>query len=253
MSRLTPRMKNWLAGSGAHIGTATRSGVPTVVVADAVRFEGDEVAVFALTRAQADHVGANLAENPQVAFGPGGLGSIRAAYQFKGRATLAGEELRVEVTEIYSTRDMGTHYRGLRISGGLALAFAAASLPLHHAIPHAPRALLALTVLSIGLAAFFATGFFWFTIAKVAEITVERRTERTRQAVAVVAVSALALGAGTVLLVLAGDPRWPLALRAAVAAFTAAFLLCRYAVHCYKTQRSIGATFTADPAEQFWV
>lgn len=150
-------------------------------------------------------------------------------------------------------KDMGGHYCGLRISGGLALTFAGASLPLHFLIPRAPQLFLALTILAVGLAAFFATGFFWFTIAKVAEITVERRTERTKLAVAVVDLFALGLGATTVLLVLAGDPRWPVALRATLVAFTVAFLLCRYAVHCYKTQRSIGATFSADPAEQFWV
>jgi predicted pyridoxine 5'-phosphate oxidase superfamily flavin-nucleotide-binding protein len=104
MSKLTPRMKNWLVGSGAHVGTASRAGVPTVIVADTVRIEGDEVVAFPLSAAQVEHVRANLAENPQVAFGPGGLGSIRAAYQFKGKARLDGDLLRVEVSEIYSTK-----------------------------------------------------------------------------------------------------------------------------------------------------
>jgi hypothetical protein len=149
-------------------------------------------------------------------------------------------------------KDMGGHYLALRVSGGLALAFAAASLVLHFLIPSSPRVGLALTLLAVGLAAFFATGFFWFTIAKVAEITVEARTARTRQAVAVAGVVALLLGGATVLGVLVGDDRWPLLLRATVVAFTVAFGLCRYGVHCYKTQRSIGATFSADPAEQFW-
>lgn len=149
-------------------------------------------------------------------------------------------------------KDMGVHYRALRISGGLALAFAVVSLPLHFLVTALPRVGLALTLLSIGLAAFFATGFFWFTIAKVAEITVEVRTARTRQAVAVAGVAGLLLGGATVVGVLLDDLRWPLLLRATVAAFTVAFGLCRYGVHCYKTQRSIGATFSADPAEQFW-
>ncbi len=105
----------------------------------------------------------------------------------------------------------------------------------------------------IGLAAFFATGFFWFTIAKVAEISVETRTEVTKYAVLVLDILALALGALTVVSILVGSNGWPTALRLTVLTFTVAFLFCRYAVYCYKTQRSIGADFVAPPEEQFWV
>jgi hypothetical protein len=151
-------------------------------------------------------------------------------------------------------RDMGRHYRGLRISGGLALAFAGASLPLHFLrTGTGGDPWFAAEILAIGLAAFFATGFFWFTIAKVAEITVETRTEITKTAVLAVNAAALAAGAVTVATILFDSPLWPDLLRATVALFTVAFLLCRYAVHCYKTQRSIGASFVAAPDQQFWV
>jgi hypothetical protein len=75
-----------------------------VVVADRARVEGAGTVRFAVSEAQRRQVAENLAANPQVAFGPGGLGSIRAAYQFKGRARLEGGDLVVEVEEIYCTK-----------------------------------------------------------------------------------------------------------------------------------------------------
>jgi hypothetical protein len=59
---------------------------------------------FALSAAQVEQVRGIRARNPQVAFGPGGLGAIRAAYQFKGRARLDGDSLVVDVDEIYCTK-----------------------------------------------------------------------------------------------------------------------------------------------------
>jgi hypothetical protein len=151
-------------------------------------------------------------------------------------------------------RDMGWHFTGLRISGILAVILAGLSLPLHFlrsgtgGDPY-----FAAEILSIGFAAFFATGFFWFTIAKVAEITVETRTEVTRIAVLSVNVVALVAGGLTVVAIVVDSSLWPSLLRGTLALFTVAFLLCRYAVHCYKTQKSIGATFASAPDQQFWV
>lgn len=104
MSVLTQRMKRWLEATGAHIGTATRTGVPTVIVVEKALVEGGRTVRFALSEAQRRQVAANLAENPQVAFGPGGLGSIRAAYQFKGRARIEDGDLVVDVDEVYCTK-----------------------------------------------------------------------------------------------------------------------------------------------------
>lgn len=104
MARLTPRMKNWLTGMGGHIGTASKDGVPAVIVAERATADSDEVLRFALSDKQAAYVSANLAENPRVAIGPGGIGSVRAAYQFKGSARLDGTDLVVAVDEIYSTK-----------------------------------------------------------------------------------------------------------------------------------------------------
>ena len=151
-------------------------------------------------------------------------------------------------------RDMGWHYTGLRISGILAVVLAGLSLPLHFLRSGTGGDLwFAGEILAIGLAAFFATGFFWFTIAKVAEITVESRTETTKIAVLVFNFLALAAGGATVIAIALNSAVWPPLLRATLALFTVAFGLCRYAVHCYKTQKSIGATFVAAPDDQFWV
>ncbi|MEK6673755.1 MAG: hypothetical protein AABY42_09835, partial [Nitrospirota bacterium] len=104
MAKLTPRMKNWLEGLGAHIGTATKKGFPTTIVVDSAKIEGDSIVKFQLSNAQAEQIKQNISENPQVAIGPGGLGCIRAAYQFKGSARLDGNTLVVDVNEIYCTK-----------------------------------------------------------------------------------------------------------------------------------------------------
>ena len=104
MATLTPRMKNWLTGLGGHIGTASKHGVPAVVVVDSASVESDENLRFPLSEKQRAYVSANLAENPRVAIGPGGIGSVRAAYQFKGNGRIDGKDLVVSVDEIYSTK-----------------------------------------------------------------------------------------------------------------------------------------------------
>lgn len=150
-------------------------------------------------------------------------------------------------------KDMGWHYRGIQISGTLAVASAGLSVVFHFFIAPGSMIAFAVTILFIGLAAFFATGFFWFTIAKVAEITTETRTEVTKYIVLVLDIAALLLGGITVIAILLNSGYWPVLLRITVFAFTVAFLFCRYAVYCYKTQKSIGADFAAPPEEQFWV
>jgi len=104
MATLTPRMKNWLAGLGAHIATASSQGIPAVVVAEKATIEGDNIVSFALSPKQIAYIQENIAQNPKVAFGPGGIGSIRAAYQFKGKSSIENGALKVEVDEIYSTK-----------------------------------------------------------------------------------------------------------------------------------------------------
>lgn len=104
MAKLTPRMKNWLEGLGAHVGTATKKGFPTTIVVDSAKVEGDNIVKFQLSNSQAEQIKQNISENPQVAIGPGGLGCIRAAYQYKGTARLEGNTLAVEVKEIYCTK-----------------------------------------------------------------------------------------------------------------------------------------------------
>jgi len=97
-------MKNWLTGLGGHVATASRRGIPAVVVVDSAFAASDETLRFPLSSKQLAYISANLAENPRVAIGPGGIGSVRAAYQFKGNGRLDGQDLVVDVDEIYSTK-----------------------------------------------------------------------------------------------------------------------------------------------------
>lgn len=143
-------------------------------------------------------------------------------------------------------KGMGTHFRGVVVSGGLCALAAAASIVL---------ALLsydALSLMATGFAAVFAAGFFWFTIGKVAEITQETRARVTWHAVALTTAITAAVYLAGVSLYASGHPAAFDVLRAGVASLTVTFLLCRYGVHCYKTQTSIGAGFRADPDEQYW-
>lgn len=104
MARLTPRMTNWLTGLGGHVATATKNGVPSVIVVDSAQAVSADTVRFALSEQQLASVAGNLAENPRVAIGPGGIGSVRAAYQFKGVGRLDGAHLEVTIDEIYSTK-----------------------------------------------------------------------------------------------------------------------------------------------------
>ena len=102
---LTPRMKNWLEGLGAHVATAPgQVGVPPTITVVPACSVSDNVITFALTDAQAEQVRANLSRNNWVAVGPGALGAVRAPYQFKGRGVLRGNDLVVTVSEIYCTK-----------------------------------------------------------------------------------------------------------------------------------------------------
>lgn len=104
MTELTDRMKNWIMALGGHIGTATKKGFPTTIVAEKAEVINGNIITFPLTIAQREHIKGNIAENPFVAIGPGGLGSVRVPFQLKGKARINEEHLIVEVTEIYCTK-----------------------------------------------------------------------------------------------------------------------------------------------------
>lgn len=143
-------------------------------------------------------------------------------------------------------KNMGFHFKGVVVSGAFSIAFAAASVVVQ---------LLGLSYLSLlftGLAAVFAAGFFWFTIGKVAEITQERRTRITWWAVAGFTAATAAVYLTGLYLYATGGPAGFTLLRVGVALLTVTFGLCRYGVHCYKTQTSIGAGFRSAPDEQYW-
>lgn len=143
-------------------------------------------------------------------------------------------------------KDMGFHFKGVIVSGALGVSFAVASVVAQ---------LLARSYLSLlltGLAAVFATGALWFTIGKVADITQETRTRFTWWAIAVLTVVTAGTYLAGLYLYATGASAGFTLLRVGVAALTVDFGLCRYGVHCYKTQTSIGAGFRSVPDEQYW-
>lgn len=143
-------------------------------------------------------------------------------------------------------KDMGHHFRGVIVSGGLGIALALVSVAAQLA------GWSSASLLFTGLAAVFATGALWFTVGKVAEITQESRTRRTCWAIAILtAVTAVTYLTGLYLFS-AGAATGFTIMRIAIALLTLDFGLCRYGVHCYKTQTSIGAGFRDDPDRQYW-
>jgi hypothetical protein len=144
-------------------------------------------------------------------------------------------------------KNMGLHFRGLLISGGICLLSAVLSvLSIFFNNPY-------ISLLSIGSAAFFAAGFFWFTMGKVYEITQEKRTLAAWRSVCVLSVSALVTYIVGIVLYINNSAFSFVILRIAVFIITLAFFFCRYGVYCYKTQTSIGAKFKEKPDDQFWI
>jgi hypothetical protein len=143
-------------------------------------------------------------------------------------------------------KDMGGYFLGVKVSGGLCLLFAVASVVLQLA------GLSVASLVATGFAAVFAAGFFWFTIGKIAEITQETRARITWWAVAASTVATAVVYLGGVFLYATGQPSSFLVLRLGILLLTLTFGLCRYGVHIYKTQTSLGAAFAAAPDEQYW-
>jgi hypothetical protein len=143
-------------------------------------------------------------------------------------------------------KGMGSAFRGVVVSGGLGVTFAVASV----AAQLFGQSYLAL--LLTGLAAVFATGALWFTIGKVADITQETRTRFTWWAIAVLTVLTAVVYLGGLYLFAMGIAIGFTVLRLGVVLLTITFGFCRYGVHCYKTQTSIGAGFSSAPDEQYW-
>ncbi len=143
-------------------------------------------------------------------------------------------------------KGMGSHFRGVVVSGGLGVAAASSSIAAH--LAGEPVAALALT----GFAAVFVTAALWFTIGKVAEITEETRTRVTWIAIAAATPVAAGVYLAGVAAFAANSSAGVALMRAGIVVLTGVFALCRYGVHCYKTQTSIGASFGTNPDEQFW-
>jgi hypothetical protein len=154
---------------------------------------------------------------------------------------------------IEGVKNMGYHYRGVLWCGWTAVTFAGLSCIWHFLIEFNSSFYGALTLLFIWLAAFFSVGFFWFTIAKVAEISAETRTLWTQKIVIFLGVTALLTGAVTVILIYYQHPWFVYLLRSTLLLFTLTFGFCRYGIYCYKSQRSIGANHTILPNDQYWI
>jgi hypothetical protein len=101
--KLTPRMESWLIHLGAHIAVCRKGEMPTIVVANACECAGDQLCIC-LSDAQKTQIAGILSENDWVAVAPGGLGAVRAPYQFKGHGRIDGNTLAVSVDQIYCTK-----------------------------------------------------------------------------------------------------------------------------------------------------
>lgn len=143
-------------------------------------------------------------------------------------------------------KGMGYHFKGVKVAGALCVTAAVASIAAQ--LAGSPYASLLFT----GFAAMFAAGFFWFTIGKVAEITQEGRTRVTWWAVLLLTVMTVVAYLLGLYLFATGATNGFAVMRVALVLLTTTFALCRYGVHCYKTQTSIGAGFRDDPDRQYW-
>lgn len=101
--KLTTRMKSWITKLGVHVATSDKNGFPTIIVTNSVEINDDYI-IVSLTEAQVNLIKNNISESPTVAVAPGQIGSIRAPYQFKGKATLNQNNLEIFVNEIYCTK-----------------------------------------------------------------------------------------------------------------------------------------------------
>lgn len=102
-TNLTPRMKDWIIVNGVHIALSTKKGFPSVIVSESVEVDGSIITI-ALTPSQIQQIGNVIEENPYAAAAPGQLGSVRAPYQFKGKARISMSKLEIHVEEIYCTK-----------------------------------------------------------------------------------------------------------------------------------------------------
>lgn len=100
---LTKRMIAWIEAYGVHAALASKKGFPTVIVSENVDAEENKIKIF-LGEQQVNLVEKLIKENNYVALAPGGLGAVRAPYQFKGSCELKGNVLEVSVKEIYCTK-----------------------------------------------------------------------------------------------------------------------------------------------------
>ncbi len=150
-------------------------------------------------------------------------------------------------------KNMGIHYKRAVWSGIVSVIFAVLSVVTHFLIPMNSLFFGVLTLLNIGLAAFFSALFLWNTLAKVAEISAESRTHKIKDIILLTNILALVCWIVAIGLVSFGHPLFAIVIRLALILFTVTFLFCRYGVYCYKTQKSIGANFTRPPDSQFWI
>jgi hypothetical protein len=82
--KLTDRMKSWIEGLGCHLCLSTPEGVPCVIVARYCKCVADGIVALALAEDEFAAIEPVFSKNPWISMGVSGLGSIRAAYQFKG-------------------------------------------------------------------------------------------------------------------------------------------------------------------------
>jgi hypothetical protein len=133
--KMTDRMKSWIEGAGCHICLATPDGSPYCIAVRYCKCVSDDIVALALAEDEFAAIEPVFSKNPWISMGVSGLGSIRAAYQFKGTGrvvegadfdAVAGEAtdalggkpakvIYVDLKELYCTKP--GHVAGQRLDG----------------------------------------------------------------------------------------------------------------------------------------
>ena len=113
---LTDRMKEWIK-TGCLLNIVDKNNAPNVTISRTIKSVSNDEVVFALTKDEYSVIENALSDNPWVAFGVIGVGSIRFCYQFKGKGNVKKEGdsiyLTVKLAQIYCTKP--GCYAGLRL------------------------------------------------------------------------------------------------------------------------------------------
>lgn len=101
---LTTRIKEWYEKDEVHFAVATKDGKVKIGIAQSCKFVGNDKLILSVPENVRNYVLPELQENPWIALAPGGQGGVLAPYQLKGLAELQGDEIRINLKELYITK-----------------------------------------------------------------------------------------------------------------------------------------------------